>query len=82
MCCFAPFLTDIGLALQTGKSYLSAIKSMQIFLRLLDPREQLSLPLLKRVQAGIVPARMARGMSAKLRFPIKASVFREFTCNT
>ena len=47
------FAADQGLASQTGKSYLSALRSMQISLGLPDPRDQSSLPILKRVQAGI-----------------------------
>ena len=50
---YASYLADQGLAPQTGKSYLSAPRSMQISLGLPDPREQSSLPVLKRVQAGI-----------------------------
>lgn len=37
---------------ETGKSYLSTLRSMQISLGLPDPREQSSLSILKRVQAG------------------------------
>ena len=70
LCCFAAYLADQGLAPQTGKSYLSAIRSMQISLGLPDPRDQSSLPVLKRVQAGISRARLARGAAVRVRFPI------------
>ena len=53
LCCFVSYLTDQGLAPQTGKLYLSAIRNMQISLRLPDPWDHSSLPILKRVQAGI-----------------------------
>ena len=53
MCCFAAFLAYEGLAPQTGKGYMAAVRSMQISLGLLDLRDQSSLPMLKRVQAGI-----------------------------
>ena len=72
LCCFAAYLADQGLAPQTGKSYLSAIRCMQISLGLPDPRDQSSLPVLKRVQAGISRARLAHGAavhSSHLFFP-------------
>ena len=71
LCCLA-YLADQCLAPQTGKSYLSAIRSMQISLGLPDPRDQLSLPVLKRVQAGISRARLARGAAVRVRLPITA----------
>ena len=46
---FVSFLADEGLAPQTGKSYLAAVRNMQISLGLPDPRESSSLPVLKRV---------------------------------
>ena len=74
LCCFASFLADQGLAPQTGKSYMSALRSMQISLGLPDPREQSSLPVLKRVQAGIRRARMIKGATTRIRLPITAPV--------
>ena len=47
--CFAAHITDQGLAPQTIKGYLSAIHNTQISLGFPGPREQSSLPLLKRV---------------------------------
>ncbi len=43
---------------------------MQISLGLPDPRDQSSLPILKRVQAGICRAAMLKGPSAQIRLPI------------
>lgn len=77
LCCFAAFLADQGLAPQTGKSYLSAVRSMQISLGLPDPREQSSLPILKRVQAGIRRARLLRGAPPRIRLPITAPVLAQ-----
>lgn len=77
LCCFASFLADQGLAPQTGKGYLSAIRSMQISLGLPDPREQSSLPLLKRVQAGISRAQVKKGTPVRIRLPITAHVLEQ-----
>lgn len=74
LCCFAAFLADQGLAPQTGKAYLAAVRSMQISLGLPDPREQSSLPILKRVQAGISRARMMKGTPPHIRQPITAHI--------
>ena len=74
LCSFAAYLADQGLAPQTGKSYLSALRSMQISLGLPDPRDQSSLPILKRVQAGISRARVMRGSPPRIRFPITVRI--------
>ena len=74
LCTFAAYLADQGLAPQTGKSYLSALRSMQISLGLPDPREQSSLPILKRVQAGISRARVLKGSPPRIRLPITVSI--------
>ena len=66
---FVSFLAIEGLAPQTCKSYLAAIRNMQISLGLPDPREQSSLPVLKRVQAGISRTRMLRGATSRIRLP-------------
>ena len=60
--------------LMKGLSYLSAVKSMQIALGLLDPRDHSSLPVLKRVQAGICHVRLLRGTVSHIRLPIMAPV--------
>ena len=46
------YLADQGLAPQTCRSYLAAVRSMQISLGLPDPRDHSSMPILKRVQDG------------------------------
>ena len=69
---YASYLSVQGLAPQTGKSYLSALRSMQISLGLLDLGEQSSLPVLKRVQAGISRARLLKGPTTRIRLPITA----------
>ena len=74
LCSFAAFLADESLAPQTVKSYLSAVRNMQISLGLPDPREQSSLPALKRVQAGISRIRMLKGTPPRIRLPITAQV--------
>lgn len=50
---------------------------MQISLGLPDPREQSSLPILKRVQAGISRARMMRGSPPRIRLPITAHILSQ-----
>lgn len=47
LCSFISFLADEGLAPQTCKAYLLAVRNMQISLGLPDPREHSSLPVLK-----------------------------------
>ena len=73
-CSFAAFLADQGLAPQTVKSYLSAVRNSQISLGLPDPRHQSSLPILKRVQAGIARLRMLKGSPPWVRLPITAHI--------
>ena len=74
LCAFVAYLANDGLAPQTCKSYLAAVRNIQLSLGLPDPREQSSLPVLKRVQAGISRARMLRGGQAKLRLPITIQI--------
>lgn len=74
LCSFAAFLADQGLAPQTGKGYLAAVRSMQISLGLPDPRDQSSMPRLKRVQAGIQRIRAVSGAPSHRRLPITAAV--------
>ena len=75
MCCFAAYLADEGLAPQTGKGYLSAVRNMQLSLGLPDPRES-PLPVLKRVQAGIRRARLEKGPVTLVRLPITVPILR------
>ncbi len=74
LCSFAAFLADQGLAPQTGKGYLAAVRNMQISLGLPDPRDQSSMPMLRRVQAGIQRVRAISGPPSRTRLPITASV--------
>ena len=74
LCCFAAFLADQGLTPQTVKGYLAAVRNMQVSLGLPDPRDQSSLPMLKRVQAGIQRKRSMAGPASRTRLPITASV--------
>ena len=60
LCCFAAFMAEEGLAPQSIKSYLSAVRNTQLSLGLPDPRKQSALPVLKRVQMGISRARLGR----------------------
>ena len=68
------YLANKGLAPQSGKSYLSAVMSMQIALGLPDPQDQSSLPVLKRVQVGICRVRLVKGTPSCIRLPITAPV--------
>ena len=74
LCCFAAYLAEQGLAPQTGSSYLAAVRSMQIPLGLPDPRDSSSLPILKRVQAGIRRARLNKANPPQVRLPITANI--------
>ena len=76
LCYFSAFLANQGLSPQTGKSYLAAVRSMQISLGLLNLREQSLMPILKRVQAGIHRVRMERGTQPHIRLPITLEVLR------
>ena len=77
LCCYASFLANRSLTPQTINSYLSAVRNMQITLGLPDPREKSSLPMLKRVQAGIKRVRLMRGAPPRIRLPITASVLEK-----
>jgi len=76
LCSFAAYMADNGLAPQTIKSYLAAIRNTQLSLGLPDPREQSSLPVLKRVLAGINRSRLSQGQSSRVRLPITAHLLR------
>ncbi len=52
LCTYAAFLDDQHLSPQTIKSNLAALRNWQISLGLPNPRDNSSLPMLKRVQAG------------------------------
>ena len=80
---FNPFpvnekLLCYDLAPQTIKVYLSAIRSMQLSLGLPPPREESTLPVLKRVLDGIRKTRVAQGRSIpRIRLPITIAVLRQ-----
>ncbi len=75
LCYFASYLAQLGLAPQTIKCYLAGVRGAQISMGLPDPREQSSLPLLKRVQAGISRIRQqSGGKSSRVRLPITTRV--------
>jgi hypothetical protein len=77
LCSFAAFLGDEGLAPQTVKSYLAAIRNTQLSLGLPDPREQSALPVLRRVLAGISRSRIGRSRPARIRLPMTAPLLRD-----
>ena len=81
LCSFAAYLADKGLAPKTGKSYLAAVRNMQLSLGLPDPWEQSSMPVLKRVQAGISRAKMLKGGSPKIRLPITVHILKQLQSN-
>ena len=76
LCYFASALANDGLAPQTIKGYLAAVRSMQISLGLPPPRDQSSLPLLKRVIDGIRRQRVIGGKPTRTRLPITVTVLR------
>ena len=76
LCSFAAAMADDGLAPQTVKSYLAAIRNTQLSLGLPDPREQSSLPVLKRVLADISRSRLGRGQPSRVRLPVTAVLLR------
>ena len=74
LCCFAAHLADEGLSPQTAKTYLSAVRNLQLSLGLPDPRDK-PLPTLKRVLAGISRARLSRGQPPQqIRLPITITI--------
>ena len=71
LCCFAAYLADAGLKPGTVKVYLAAVRNLQLSLGLPDPRDQSSLPILKRVIAGISRSQLTKGsQTTKPRLPI------------
>ena len=76
LCYFTAFMADQGLSPQTGRSYLSAVRSMQISLGLPDPRERSAMPILARVQAGIRRIRALQGSKPRVRLPITVAILQ------
>ena len=81
LCCFAAYLAEEGLAPQTAKTYLSAVRNLQLSLGLPDPRDQSSLPILKRVLAGIARSRLTRRVPLRVRLPITAPILAQLHGN-
>ena len=78
LCYFAVFLAERGLTHQTVQCYLSAVRNMQLSMGLPDPRDQGSLPLLKRVQAGIKRVGASKGQhKGRVRLPITIPILRK-----
>ena len=76
LCCFAAYMADEGLSPQTGKTYMAGVRNMQLSLGLPDPRDQSSLPILKRVQIGIARVRLQKRTPHKIRLPITTPLLR------
>ena len=77
LCSYAAYLAEVSLAPQSIRSYLAAIRDMQISIGLPDPREQSSLPILKRVQAGISHTQASAGQPKRIRLPITTRLLRQ-----
>ena len=77
LCSFAAFMADSGLATQTVKSYIAAIRNTQLSLGLPDPREQSSPPILKRVLAGIGRSRLGSGQRSRVCLSVTATLLRD-----
>ena len=64
-------LADESLSCATIKTYLSAVRNMQISLGLPDPHDAASMPMLKQVQAGIQRLQAREGVVKKrVRLPL------------
>ena len=73
---FAAYLADQGLSPQTIKSYLPGVRNIQLSLGFPNPRDQASLPILKRVQAGIKRDRLGT-TPASVRLPVTPPLLRQ-----
>ena len=74
---FTNYLADEGLAPQRAKTYLSAVRNMQLSLGLPDPRDHSSFPMLKRVLARISRARISRQVALRVRLLITGSILTQ-----
>ena len=63
LCSYVAYLADDGLSPQTAKSYLAAVRNVQLSLGLPDPCEASSLPILKRVLCDLYSS-----VGGRLRF--------------
>ena len=75
LCSYAAFLADQGLTPQTIKSYLSALRNLQLTLGLPDPREKSSMPILKSA-SWHQEDRFQKGQPPKIRLPITTHLMR------
>ena len=67
---FAAYLANDGLSPSTIKTYLLAVRNLQISLGFPDPSEQSSLPTLKYILAGISHLCLQAGASARPDLPL------------
>ena len=75
LCYYASFLATQQLSPQTIKTYLAAIRYMQIILGLPEPRAFSSLPLLRLVQTGIQRTHLQRVSSRpRVRLPVSSAI--------
>ena len=75
LCYYAVFMAKRGLAHQTIKTYMSATRNMHISLGFPDPRDSSSLPILRRIQAGIQRVQSTKGSpSNRVRLPITPAI--------
>ena len=75
LCYYASFLANQQLTPQTIKTYLSAIRYMQVVLGLPEPREFSSLPRLRLVQMGIQRTHSQRVTGTpRVRLPVTPSI--------
>ena len=78
LCYFSSAMASEGLSPQTIKTYLGAIRYMQITLGLPEPREFSSLPRLRLVQAGIKRTHSQRvPLATKVRLPITPTILHQ-----
>lgn len=77
LCYFVAFLAEQDLAPSSCSTYLAAVRNAQIALGLPEPREHSSLPMLKRVLAGIRRCRVQQGSStSRVRLPVTVDLLK------
>ena len=77
LCIFAAYLALQGLKHQTIKSYLSAVRHLQIEKNCFEPFNQQSLVKLELVLKGIERYQAALGVKSRPRLPITPSILRK-----
>ena len=74
---FATFLAEQGLKAQSVKTYLAAVRNLQLTLGLPDPRDSSSLPRLRLLLTGIRRVQAESGSSqARRRLPVTPAILR------